>query len=175
MKSKAISWIGIAVFAASMAAIAGSPYEKNIKVIKADGEDGKDIVEVTAGSPDHKTLLAAVQAAGLVESLSTPGPLTVFAPTDAAFAKLPKGTVETLLKTENLPKLRGILEHHTAAPKFGIEILAQQKELDMVDGTNKLKIETKQGKIFVEGIEIKTAILAKNGIIYIVDSVILPK
>jgi uncharacterized surface protein with fasciclin (FAS1) repeats len=146
-----------------------------IQIVDMSGENGKDIVEVAVSSKDHTTLVAAVQAADLVDDLQNPGPLTVFAPTDAAFAKLPKETVPTLLKPENKTKLENVLQHHTAAPKFSPEFLAQQKELDMVDGGPKLKVEVKDGHIFVDGNELKVAILAKNGIIYIVDNVILAK
>jgi uncharacterized surface protein with fasciclin (FAS1) repeats len=145
-----------------------------IQIVDMTGEKGKDIVEIAVGSKDHTTLVAAVKAAGLVETLQGPGPYTVFAPTDAAFAKLPKETIPNLLKPENKKTLESILQHHTAAPKYSPEVLAEQKELDMVDGP-KLKIETKDGHIFVEGNEIKVAILAKNGIVYIVDNVLLAK
>ena len=141
-----------------------------IEIQRAD----KDIVEIAAGSPNFKTLVAAVQATELVETLKGAGPYTVFAPTDSAFAKLPKGTVETLLKTENLPKLKSILEHHTAAPRYEPKVLMGLTELDMVDGP-KLKIENKGGKIYIEGLELKNAIIATNGIIYVVDTVLLAK
>jgi uncharacterized surface protein with fasciclin (FAS1) repeats len=151
-----------------------APAAPKIQVIDMTGESGKDIVEIAVGSKDHTTLVAAVKAADLVDDLQGPGPYTVFAPTDAAFAKLPKETIPTLLKPENKKTLVSVLEHHTAAPRFTPEILAQQTELDMVDGP-KLKIENKNGQIFVDGNEIKVAILAKNGIVYIVDNVILAK
>lgn len=145
-----------------------------LTVVKMNGDGGKNIVEIAVGSPDHKTLVTAVKATGLVETLTGPGPYTLFAPTDAAFGKLPKGTVEGLLKPEKIPTLKSILEHHAAAPAFSPDILATQSELDMVDGP-KLKIESKGGKLLVEGVEIKTAILATNGVVYIVDTVLLPK
>lgn len=142
----------------------------HLTIVKMDGENGKDIVEVAVGSKDHSTLVTAVKAAGLVETLQGPGPYTVFAPTNEAFAKLPKDTIPTLLKEENKKTLVSVLEHHTAAPKYAPEVLAQLTELDMVDGP-KLKVENKNGHIFVEGNEVKTAIIAKNGIVYIVDQV----
>lgn len=142
-----------------------------INIIKANGENGKDIVEIAIGSKDHSTLVTAVKAAELVETLQGPGPYTVFAPTNDAFAKLPKETIPSLLKPENKKSLVSILEHHTAAPKYDPDVLAGLTELDMVDGP-KLKVENKNGHIFVDGNEIKTAILAKNGIVYIIDSVL---
>lgn len=153
--------------------LAGS-VEKNMQILRMDGADGKDIVEITVNSKDHTTLAKAVVAAELVETLTGPGPYTIFAPTDGAFQKLPKGTVETLLKPENKAKLKSILEHHAAAPKYDVGILAQMTEVDMVDGP-KLKVEIKKDRIYVDGVEVKTAIHAKNGIIYIVDTVLLGK
>jgi uncharacterized surface protein with fasciclin (FAS1) repeats len=149
--------------------------EIKIQIINMAGENGKDIVEVAVGSKDHTTLVTAVKAADLVDTLQGSGPYTVFAPTDAAFGKLPKETIPNLLKPENKDTLKKILEHHTAVPRFTPEVLADQKELDMADGGPKLKIENKDGHIFVEGNEIKVAILAKNGIVYIIDNVILAK
>jgi uncharacterized surface protein with fasciclin (FAS1) repeats len=107
---------------------ANAKSELKIQIIDMTGEAGKDIVEVAVGSKDHSTLVAAVKAADLVDDLQGPGPLTVFAPTNAAFDKLPKETVPNLLKPENKTKLENILQHHTAAPKFTPEFLAQQKE-----------------------------------------------
>lgn len=145
-----------------------------LPTIKMAGSDGKDIVQVASDSKDHSTLVTAVVAAGLVETLSGPGPYTIFAPTNAAFAKLPPGTVESLVKPENKAKLKSILEHHAAAPAYQPEILAEQQDLDVVDGP-KLKVAKKDGKLFVDDVEIKAAIKAKNGIIYVIDSVLLAK
>jgi uncharacterized surface protein with fasciclin (FAS1) repeats len=146
----------------------------NVPFIKMDGADGKDIVEVAAGSKDHTSLVAAVKAAELVETLTGPGPYTIFAPTDAAFAKVPKATVESLFKPEHKSDLKALLEHHAAAPAYKVEVLASLTDLDVVDGP-KLKVSNKNGKLFVDDIEIKAAIAAKNGIIYVIDSVLIPK
>ncbi len=159
--------LGISMMLANSAVAAG------LQLIKLNGSDGKDIVQIAVDSKDHSTLVTAVKAAGLVETLTGPGPYTIFAPTNAAFAKLPKGTVETLLKPENQAKLRSILEHHAAAPAYNPTILATQDELDMVDGP-KLKVKSKNDKITVNDVEIKAAIQAKNGIVYIVDTVLVP-
>ncbi len=148
--------------------------ETALKVVKLDGAEGKDMVEVAVSSPDHTTLVVAVKAADLVETLTGPGPYTLFAPTNAAFAKLPKGTVENLLKPENKATLRSILEHHAAAPAYPPKVLNGMSDMDMVDGP-KVKIEIKDGILFADGVEVKAAIQSKNGIIYIVDSILLAK
>jgi uncharacterized surface protein with fasciclin (FAS1) repeats len=148
--------------------------EIKIPIIKMDGADGKDIVEVAVGSKDHTSLVAAVKAAGLVEVLTGPGPYTVFAPTDAAFGKVPKATIDKLFKPESKADLKALLEHHTAAPAYRVEVLTGLTDLDMVDGP-KLKVTKKDGKLFVDDIEIKAAITAKNGVVYIVDTVLIPK
>jgi uncharacterized surface protein with fasciclin (FAS1) repeats len=148
--------------------------EIKIPMIKMDGADGKDIVEVASTSKDHTSLTAAVKAADLVETLSGAGPYTIFAPTDAAFAKVPKATVESLFKPENKASLRALLEHHAAAPAYRVEILSGLSEMDMVDGP-KLKVTKRDGKLFVDDVEIIAAIAAKNGIIYVVDTVLVVK
>lgn len=148
--------------------------EANIPLIKMDGADGKDIVEIASSSKDHTSLTAAVKAAGLVETLTGAGPYTIFAPTDAAFAKVPKDTVTHLFKPEHQAELKALLEHHAAAPAYRVEILSGLTELDMVDGP-KLKVANRDGKLFVDDVEIKAAIAAKNGIIYVIDTVLVPK
>ena len=95
--------------------VAAATLTSSVTTLRA--EDSKTIVEVAAGNPDFSTLVAAVKAAGLVDTLSGTGPFTVFAPTNAAFAKLPKGTVEDLLKPENKAKLAGILTYHVVGAK----------------------------------------------------------
>lgn len=166
--------IGMTIPSLNYSAEVKKPMPVQVQVINMAGEDGKNVVEVAVGSKDHTTLVAAVKAAGLVEVLSGPGPFTVFAPTDAAFAKLPKETIPNLLKPENKKTLVSILEHHTAAPKYDPNVLAKLKQLSVVAGS-KLKIENKEGHLFVEDNEIKTAIVCKNGIIYIVDNVMISK
>jgi len=142
-----------------------------LKLVKLDGADGKDIVQIASESKDHSTLVTAVKAAGLVETLTGPGPYTIFAPTNAAFAKLDKALLESLLKPENKGKLRAVLEHHAAAPAYKPNVLSSIDELDVVDGP-KLKITSKGEKFFVNGVEIKAALGAKNGVIYVIDEVL---
>ncbi len=145
-----------------------------LKAVNLQHSDGKDIVQVAVDSKDHTTLVTALKAANLVDTLSGPGPYTVFAPTNAAFDKLPKGTVESLLKAENKEKLKSILEHHAAAPAYKPEILATMKDVDMVDGP-KLKVEIKEGEIYVDGTKILAAIQTKNGVVYVTNDVLIPK
>jgi len=139
-----------------------------------DDVSNPNIVQVASSSKDHTTLVAAVQAAGLVTSLSNAGPFTVFAPTNAAFDKLPKGTVEDLLKPENKEKLVDILSYHTYVGNLKAEYMQDGGEYEMVI-PQKVKI-TKQGeKTFVNGVEIVATLTTSNGIIHVINEVLLPK
>ena len=139
-----------------------------------DDVSNPNIVQVASGSKDHTTLVAAVKAAGLVTSLSNAGPFTVFAPTNAAFDKLPAGTVEGLLKPEKKSDLENILGYHTYVGNLKTEYMQDGQEYDMVYG-GKVKI-TKQGeKTFVNGSEIVGTIETSNGIIHVIGDVLLPK
>ena len=135
---------------------------------------GKDLVAVAASADNFKTLVAAVKAAGLVETLQGPGPFTVFAPTDAAFAKLPAGTVEDLLKPENREKLVAILKYHVVP---GRVMAADVKTMKAkTAGGKSLSIEVEAGGVRVDNAKVvKADVLAENGVIHVVDSVILPK
>ena len=139
-----------------------------------DESSNPNIVQVASGSKDHTTLVAAVKAAGLVDALSNAGPFTVFAPTNAAFDKLPKGTVEDLLKPENKDKLENILGYHTYVGSLKTDYMVDGNEYDMVYG-GKVKI-TKQGdKTFVNGSEVLASIQTSNGWIHVIGDVLLPK
>ncbi|HSR39720.1 MAG TPA: fasciclin domain-containing protein [Phnomibacter sp.] len=132
-----------------------------------------NIVQIAVGSKDHTTLVTAVKAAGLVDALSNAGPFTVFAPTNAGFDKLPAGTVEGLLKPEKKGDLENILGYHTYVGVLQGALLQDGMEYDMVFG-GKVKI-TKQGdKTFVNGKEIVASVPASNGIIHIINEVLLP-
>jgi len=136
----------------------------------------KTIVEIAAGNPDFSTLVAAVKAAGLAETLSGDGPFTVFAPTNAAFEKLPKGTVETLLKPENKDKLASILKYHVVAGKVmaADAVKLDGKSAKTVEGSL-APITVKDGAAYIGGAKIvKTDIVGKNGVIHVIDAVILP-
>jgi len=139
-----------------------------------DNDSQKDIVKVAAGSPDHTTLVAAVTAADLVNALSNAGPFTVFAPTNAAFNLLPAGTVEGLLKPDKKDALADILQYHVALAVFKPDMLEDGKILSMANGGS-VTIGNKDGKITVNGANIIATIPASNGIIHVIDAVLLPK
>ena len=133
-----------------------------------------DIVDTAVGAGSFKTLVAAVQAAGLVDTLKGDGPFTVFAPTDAAFAKLPKGTVESLLKPENKAKLQAILTYHVVAGKVMASDVIKLSNAKTVQG-QQVDIKVADGKVTVDGANVvKTDIETSNGVIHVIDSVILP-
>jgi len=135
----------------------------------------KDIVDNAMGSADHTTLVAAVKAADLVGTLKGDGPFTVFAPTDAAFNKLPKGTVESLVKPENKAKLTNILTYHVVPGTYTSKDLKDGQMLKTVQGES-LKVTEKDGKWFVNGAQITIAdVMDKNGVTHVIDAVVMPK
>lgn len=135
----------------------------------------KDIVETAVGAGSFKTLAAAATAAGLIETLQGEGPFTVFAPTDKAFEKLPEGTVESLLKPENKTKLQNILKYHVVPGAVFAGDVVNLKSAKTVLG-QEAKIQVKNGKVMIDGATVvATDIKCKNGVIHIIDSVILPK
>jgi uncharacterized surface protein with fasciclin (FAS1) repeats len=140
-----------------------------------DDVSNPNIVQVAVGSKDHTTLVAAVQAAGLVDALSNAGPFTVFAPTNDAFGKLPAGTVEGLLKPEKLADLKNILEYHTYVGSLKTDYMEDGQSFEQVNG-GKITISKKDGKLMVNG---KATVLASiptsNGIIHVIDEVLLPQ
>ena len=147
----------------------------------------KNIVENASNSKDHTTLVAAVKAAGLVDTLEGAGPFTVFAPTNEAFAKLPAGTVDTLLKPENKDKLKGILTYHVVAGKEDAATLVKKIEA----GNGKAMLKTVQGEDLTASLDGKDVIITdakggkskvtiadvmqSNGVIHVVDTVLMPK
>lgn len=139
------------------------------------GSHSKDIVDTAVGAGQFTTLVAAVKAAGLVDTLKGKGPFTVFAPTDAAFAKLPKGTVEDLLKPENKAKLVSILTYHVVPGKIMAKDIAGKKaEVKTVQGS-KLSVDATSG-VMVDKAKVTSAdVMASNGVIHIIDAVVLPK
>lgn len=139
-----------------------------------DSESQKNIVQVAVGSADHSTLVAAVKAAELVDALSNAGPFTVFAPVNEAFDKLPAGTVESLLKPESKDKLQDILQFHVALGVYKTENLKEGQVLGMVNGSN-VKFEVVNGKVKINGANVIASVPASNGIIHIIDAVLLPK
>lgn len=161
--------------------------ETTVEVGGAAMYPSKNIVENAVNSKDHTTLVAAVKAAGLVETLMSDGPFTVFAPTNAAFSMLPSGTVESLLKTENKSKLTGILTYHVVPGKLDAAALEAKvkegngkAELTTVAG-GKLWVMKKDGKWWVKDEKGTVAMITignvyqKNGVIHVIDHVLLPK
>ncbi|GAA5505533.1 fasciclin domain-containing protein [Novipirellula caenicola] len=135
---------------------------------------GKTIVEIAAGNEDFSTLVAAVKAAGLAETLSSKGPFTVFAPTNEAFDKLPKGTVESLLKPENKDKLVSILKYHVVSGKVMAADVVKLDEAKTVQGQS-VQISTGSEGVSVNKSKVvKTDIKASNGVIHVIDSVLIP-
>mgnify|MGYP002784729515 CR=1 FL=1 len=138
-----------------------------------DDESQKNIVQVAIASPDHKTLVAALQAAEYVDALANAGPFTVFAPSDAAFAKLPAGTVEDLVKPENKDKLRNILEYHVYVGVIRENMIKDGMSLNQVNGQN-VKLSKTTDALQVNGVNIVGTVPTSNGIIYVTDQVLLP-
>lgn len=135
----------------------------------------KDIVDVAVSAGSFNTLAAALKAADLVTTLKSKGPFTVFAPTDEAFAKLPAGTLESLLKPENKAKLQAILTYHVLPGKVASSDIAGKKlTVKMVQGTN-ANIDATNGVMIDNAKVIKADIEASNGIIHVIDTVILPR
>lgn len=135
----------------------------------------KDIVDTAVAAGSFKTLVTAVKAADLVETLKGKGPFTVFAPTDAAFSRLPEGTIATLLKPENQKKLQSVLTYHVVPGKVLAKDVVILKSAKTVNGKS-VKISVKDGKVFVDGGQVvKTDIKCSNGVIHVINAVMLPK
>jgi uncharacterized surface protein with fasciclin (FAS1) repeats len=142
--------------------------------VKGQSMPDKDIVEIAASAGSFNTLVAAVKAAGLVDTLKGDGPFTVFAPTDEAFAKLPGGTVENLLKPENKDKLTAVLTYHVVQGRVTAGEVVNLTSAKTVNG-RALRIDTKDGKVMVDNARVTAAdIMASNGVIHVIDSVVLP-
>ena len=188
MKSIAISFI----FA--IAVLVGGSLSASAQMMGSENSNGggastyktKDIVDTAMGSPDHTTLVAAVKAAGLVDTLKGKGPFTVFAPTNAAFAALPAGTVDTLLKPENKGTLTKVLTYHVVAGKLDSKAVAKAIQKGngkatlktvsggtltaMLDGSNVVLMDEKGGRSVVTAVDLKSS----NGVIHVIDAVLLP-
>lgn len=140
--------------------------------IENDGST-PNVLQIAIGSPDHTTLVAAVQAAQLENVLVNAGPLMVFAPTNEAFAALPAGTVEDLLKPENKDALANILKFHVTAGNYSKDFLKKFKKLGQANDQN-TTVEVKGDDVFIGGAKIIASIPAGNGIVHVVDKVMLP-
>lgn len=182
-----ITALALTAFAAAPAAKSQTSNEKTVMVGGAAMYPSRDIIDNAVNSADHTTLVAAVKAAGLVETLKGKGPFTVFAPINEAFAELPKGTVETLLKPENKGTLTSILTYHVVAGKLNRSDIARA----IKEGNGKTELTTVQGeklKVSMEGKKVKLTdqkgssayvtiadVNQKNGVIHVIDGVVQPK
>jgi uncharacterized surface protein with fasciclin (FAS1) repeats len=152
--------LGGILLAAAVPAFAGGP---------------KTIVDVAASKPEFSTLVAALKAGGLVETLQGEGPFTVFAPTDEAFAKLPAGTLESLLKPENRDQLRAILTYHVVPGKVLAKDVVGLDSATTVNGA-KADVQVEGGTVTIDGAKVTaTDVVAGNGVIHVVDTVMLPE
>ena len=166
-------------FAMGMAAIAALAFVGSGIALadcsKCHTHDSKDIVDTAVSAGNFKTLAAALNAAGLVDTLKGKGPFTVFAPTDEAFGKLPEGTVETLLKPENKDKLIAVLTYHVVPGKVMAADVVKLSSAKTVQGSE-VRIAVSDGKVRVDDANVvATDIKAGNGVIHVIDSVILPE
>lgn len=156
------------------AAASAEPATKGGQENVQDDVSAKDVVKVAVGSKDHTTLVAALKQADLVTSLSNAGPFTVFAPTNDAFAKLPAGTVEGLMKPEQKDALINVLQYHVTVAAIKAENLTDGQVLGMVNGDN-VTVQVKNGKVTLNNsATIVASIPASNGIIHVIDGVLLP-
>ena len=154
------------------AAVQGEPTGGGQSAVKDDVSQ-KDVVRIAVGSQDHTTLVIALKTAEYVDVLSNAGPFTVFAPTNAAFDKLPAGTVEGLLKPESKDALRNILEYHVSVGVYKLENMQDGQKINQVN-LDDVVIGFKDGKYTVNGANILGTAPASNGVVYIVDAVLLP-
>jgi uncharacterized surface protein with fasciclin (FAS1) repeats len=145
-------------------------------VLGARSSQAADIVDIAASDKNFSTLVAAVKAAGLAETLKGDGPFTVFAPTNAAFAKLPRGTVQNLLKPENKAKLVALLTYHVVPGKVTAADVVKLKNNTPVKSVQggAIRVRTRPGVMVNNAKVIKTDILADNGVIHVIDTVIMP-
>lgn len=140
----------------------------------SDDVSQKNIVQIAVGSADHTTLVAGLKAADLVESMANAGPFTVFAPTNAAFDALPDGALDDLLKPENKSALRGVLQYHVTLSTFTTENLEDGQTLGMANGGSVTISKTADGQVSVNGAKVLASVPASNGIVHVVDAVMLP-
>lgn len=182
---KRISFFIIAVLSFTFACNnGGKPAETESNTVNASADLGqagvqddvsqKDVVKIAIGSSDHTTLVAALKQAEYVNDLSNAGPFTVFAPTNAAFDKLPAGTVDGLMKPDQKAALQNILEYHVAVGVYKQDYIQDGQNIGMANGNN-ITVQIKDGKMMVNGsANVITTIPASNGLIHIIDAVLLP-
>ncbi|MBL4724975.1 MAG: fasciclin domain-containing protein [Lutibacter sp.] len=189
MKKLNLTYTLLAVFALFLVSCGGSEKNQDVKESKSEVTQGKgqsavvddvsdpNVLQVAKSLDDFKTLVVAIEAAGVEDALVNTGPLTVFAPVNAAFDKLPEGTVETLLKPENKEKLAFILVNHVAPANYPIKQLKKEarkgRKLYMASGKY-LVVENKDGDIYVGGTKILKTVKVSNGWIHVIDNVLVP-
>ena len=181
--SKRIALLSAAVFSAlAVTATITAPASSEEKTVMVGGAamfPSKNIVQNAVNSKDHTTLVAAVKAAGLVETLESKGPFTVFAPTNTAFGKLPAGTVETLVKPENKATLTKILTYHVVPGKLAASDLKDGMKLKTAEG-EQLSVKLQDGKVWIVDAKGGTSMVTisnvnqSNGVIHVVDTVLMP-
>lgn len=147
-------------------------YSKGQSLV-TDDVSQKNILQIAIGSPDHTTLVTAVQAAGLEDVLANAGPLTVFAPTNAAFDKLPDGVLTNLLKPENKATLANIITYHAAPGTYTGDMIPRITGIGQATG-DKVVVEIIDGETFINGAKILATIDASNGVVHVIDAVLLP-
>jgi len=159
----------------SSAACSTTPERGRASIVNASAPlADKDIVDTAVSAGKFNTLAAALQAAGLVDALKGDGPFTVFAPTDEAFAKLPKGTVESLLKPENKARLTAILTYHVVAGNWTAADVSKMTNAVTLDG-QRIEVSTKGGKVMIDSATVAMAdVKASNGVIHVIDTVLIP-
>ena len=182
MKNLRLFSLAIAAFAASFAIACDQKTETTTEEMTEPvveevvvQETPNTVVDVAVGSPDHTTLVAAVTAAGLGETLSGTGPFTIFAPTNAAFDALPAGTFDGLLKPESKDALTGILTYHVVAGNVMAADLTDGQVVKTLNGQD-IKVSIKDGKVMINGANVTAADLkGSNGVVHVVDAVLMPK
>ncbi len=152
---------------------AATPPDAGGQAAVSDDVSMPDVVKVAVGSPDHTTLVAALKAADLVNSLANAGPFTVFAPTNAAFEKLPAGTVEDLLKPANKDKLVDVLYQHVTTSALSVDEFADGDTVGMAGG-GKAVVKKQNGEMWIGGAKVIGSVRASNGWVHVIDAVLLP-
>jgi uncharacterized surface protein with fasciclin (FAS1) repeats len=180
--SKRIALLSAVAFAALALTTVTAPLSAQEKTVMVGGAamfPSKNIIQNAVNSKDHTTLVAAVKAAGLVETLEGKGPFTVFAPTNAAFGKLPAGTVDSLVKPENKATLTKILTYHVVPGKLEASNLTDDKKLKTAEG-EELTVKHQDGKVWIVDAKGGTSMVTisnvnqSNGVIHVVDTVLMP-
>ena len=158
----------------TVAAVTAEPASGGGQASVKEENSDPNVVKIAVGSPDHTTLVAALKAANLVDALANVGPFTVFAPTNAAFDALPAGTVEGLLKPEAKADLANILKYHVTTSSLSEMMLSDGMTLGMANG-GKVTIKKTGDKIMVNDANVLGSVKASNGMVYVIDKVLLPK